>query len=205
MPPDVSFKIITDVDNPLLGANGAAEVFGPQKGASSLQVGQLEEGMASWCRLLETMSGKSLARVEGAGAAGGIAVPLMAYFNAEIVPGAQYVLSMLNFHEQVKWADIVITGEGKIDSQTLSNKAPKAVADAARQEGKPVIAIGGTVEPAALTLFTGGAFSFLSKPVSLDEAMHNAKTYLSEFSSELAKNILALKKSNKTSSNFFQQ
>lgn len=194
LPKNISIKIISDVDNPLLGDNGAATVFGPQKGATALQVIQLEQGLDSWCRLLEKESGKKLADVTGAGAAGGLAIPLMAWYNAETVPGAAYVLSVLNFEEQVRWADVVITGEGKIDRQTLNNKAPKAVADVARNAGKPVIAVGGIVEPEAAGLFTGGAFSFLNGPVSLEDAMKNAPKHLSFFSAELAKLILFLKK-----------
>ncbi len=187
---DITFRIITDVDNPLLGKEGAAAVFGPQKGATPEQVEQLEKGLTTWSRLLETESGRKLQDMKGAGAAGGLAVPLVAWANAEIVPGAAFVLSVLGFDEQVKWADVVITGEGKIDSQTLNNKAPKAVADAARKAGKPVLAIGGTVEPEASAVFDGGAFSFLNSPVTLPAAMANAKSYLYDFSSELAKLLL---------------
>lgn len=193
LPENISVKIISDVNNPLLGKKGAATVFGPQKGATPQQVRQLEEGLASWCRLLEKTSGKKLADVRGAGAAGGLAVPLMAWFNAETVPGAEFILSVIHLEEQVQWADLVITGEGKIDSQTQNNKAPKAVADMARKAGKPVIAIGGTVEPEAAEIFNGGTFCFLNGPVSLEEAMRNAKTHLSFFSAELAKLILLLK------------
>ncbi len=194
LPGNFSIKIISDVDNPLLGDNGAAAVFGPQKGADPQQVRLLEQGLGSWCRLLEKESGKKLADVSGAGAAGGLAVPLMAWCNAETVPGAAYVLSVINFEEQVQWADVVITGEGKIDSQTLNNKAPKAVADVASKAGKPVIAVGGIIEPEAAGLFTGGAFSFLNGPISLNDAMINAKKHLSFFSAEIAKLILVLKK-----------
>lgn len=187
----VTFRIISDVDNTLLGSEGAAAVFGPQKGAGEEQVRQLEKGLASWCHLLENDSGKNLAAVKGAGAAGGIAVPLLAWFNAEIVQGAQFILSLLDFNKQVQWADLVITGEGKIDRQTLNNKAPYAVASLARKAGKPVIAIAGTIEADAADVFNGGAYSFLISPVSLHEAMHKAKEYLFIFSSELAKTIIS--------------
>ncbi len=190
-PSGVTFKVISDVDNPLLGSQGAAAVFAPQKGAGPGQVKQLEQGLAFWCQLLEKDSGKKLAALKGAGAAGGIALPLVAWFNAQIVPGAPYILSMLNFEEQVQWADVVITGEGKIDRQTLNNKAPRAVADATRKAGKTVIAIAGSVEPDATEVFDGGAYSFLNSPVSLQDAIHNASKYLSVFSSELAKTILS--------------
>lgn len=90
----------------------------------------------------------------------------------------------------MQWADIVITGEGKIDSQTLNNKAPKAVADSASRWGKPVIAVGGSVESMASDPFSAGAFSFLPGPVTLDDAIKNASFYLDSFSTQLAKNLL---------------
>ncbi|WP_372950111.1 glycerate kinase [Mariniphaga sp.] len=188
LPNDISIKIICDVDNPLLGENGAATVFGPQKGATSKMVTQLEKGLANWAEILENESGKELANLKGAGAAGGIALPLLAYYRAEIVPGASFILSQLNFERQVEWADLVITGEGKLDSQTLHNKAPKAVADAARKAGKPVIAIGGTVQKEISNAFDG-VFSITPGPVSLEESMQHSPEMLFNLSFELAKLI----------------
>jgi glycerate 2-kinase len=189
--PDVSFKIITDVDNPLLGESGAASVFGPQKGAGPEMVLQLEKNLEHWSRLLENDSGRSLATMQGAGAAGGVALPLLAWFNAELVPGAEFVLSALDFEKHVRWANVVITGEGKIDSQTLRNKAPKVVADMARQAGKTVIAIGASVDPDASSVFNGGAFSILPGPLDLTTSIKNTKKYLYSFSVELAKLLIS--------------
>ena len=188
LPSNISIKIICDVDNPLLGQNGAATVFGPQKGATSQMVSQLEKGLAQWAEMLEKESGKELVNLKGAGAAGGIALPLLAFFHAEIVPGAFFVLSQLNFEKQVEWADLVITGEGKLDSQTLHNKAPKAVADAARKAGKPVIAIGGSVNKGISNAFDG-VFSISPGPVSLEESMQHSAEMLFDLSFELAKLI----------------
>jgi glycerate 2-kinase len=187
--PEVTFKIITDVDNPLLGETGAAKVFGPQKGATPEMVPVLEENLTIWCRLLEKNCGKNLSSIKGSGAAGGLALPLLAFFDAELVPGAEFILKALEFDKYVGWADIIITGEGKIDSQTLHNKAPKAVSDYARKAGKPVIAIGGAVETGATDIFDGGVFSFIPKPVLLEDSIVNAKKYLFDFSVELAKTI----------------
>lgn len=184
---DVTVKVITDVNNPLLGPEGAAAVFAPQKGAGAREVELLEGGLTNWCRLLEKSCGRRLDNIAGGGAAGGIAVPLMAYLNARVVPGTDFILDALKFEEQVQWADIVITGEGKIDSQTLNNKAPMGVATAAARAGKPVIAIGGSVDPLAAKIFTGGLFSFIPSPVSLQKAITNVRDYLFDFSLELAK------------------
>lgn len=192
LPSDISIKIICDVDNPLLGQNGAATVFGPQKGATPQMVNQLEKGLVNWAKILENESGKMLVNLIGAGAAGGIALPLVAFYHAEIVPGAFFVLSQLNFEKQVEWADLVITGEGKLDSQTLHNKAPKVVADAARKAGKPVIAIGGTVQKEISNAFNG-IFSITPGPVSLEESMQHSAEMLFDLSFELAKLIQSVR------------
>jgi glycerate 2-kinase len=188
---NVSVKIISDVNNPLLGPTGAVAVFGPQKGATLQSTPTLESGLSNWCHLLEAESGKELSSLKGAGAAGGIALPLVAFYDAEIVPGAEYVLSLLRFKEHLRWADLVITGEGRIDGQTLHDKAPGAVAKNARKAGKPVIAIGGSVEKEASEAFDG-MFSFIGKPLELSESIKNARRMLFEFSVQLAKLINAL-------------
>ena len=195
IPKLVSFKIICDVDNPLLGENGAAKIFGPQKGATPKMVAELEEGLKNFSNIIQKETGKQMEMVKGTGAAGGIAIPLMAFFNAELVAGADFVLNQLNFEEHVKWADLVITGEGKIDSQTLNNKAPMAAAKVARKFNKAVFAIGGTVETEASQAFDG-VFSIVNEPVDLEFAMTNAKQLLFNFSLEFAKaiNILNQKK-----------
>lgn len=189
--PKVSFKIITDVDNPLLGETGAATVFGPQKGADANMVRELEANLKAWNDLLERESQRQLSGLKGAGAAGGLALPLIAFFDTQLVAGAGFVLSALRFEAHAAWADLVITGEGKIDSQTLHNKAPKVVADFARKAGKTVIAIGAATEPEASHIFTGGAFSFLPGPVSTDDSVKHTKKNLSHFSYQLAKLIFS--------------
>ncbi len=190
---DISFEIICDVNNPLLGESGAAAVFGPQKGATPKMVTELEKGLKNWAKVIHSETEKRLECIEGGGAAGGMAIPLIAFYNARIVPGADFVLNQLNFEEHVKWADIIITGEGKIDSQTLNNKAPFAVAKMARKFNKPVIAIGGKLEKEASSAFDG-IFSFVNGPLNLEYAMKNAKQLLYDFSIELAKTIKILKK-----------
>ncbi|HDR51535.1 MAG TPA: glycerate kinase, partial [Mariniphaga anaerophila] len=109
-----------------------------------------------------------------------------AYFHAQIVPGAGFILSRLNFEKIVHWADLVITGEGKIDRQTLHDKAPKAVADQARKAGKPVVAIAGAIEKEASEAFDG-MFSFTNGPTSLDDSIKNSKKLVFDFSVELAR------------------
>lgn len=194
-PKNISFRIICDVDNPLLGKNGAAAVFGPQKGATHKMVNQLEIGLTNWAETIENETDKQVRNIKGGGAAGGIAIPLIAYFNAEMVAGADFILDQLNFKEHVKWADIVITGEGKIDSQTLNNKAPYAVAKVARKYNKAIFAIGGKVESDASGEFDG-IFSLVNGPMRLEYAMYNSKQLLYNFAFEFAKTILILAKKN---------
>lgn len=192
--PGISFKIISDVDNPLLGVNGAAEIFGPQKGATPEMVVQLEKGLKNWSQIFRRKTGKFIAEKPGTGAAGGIAIPLVSVFKAEIVPGADFILSKINFDVHVKWANLVITGEGCIDSQTMNNKAPFAVAQWAKKQNKPVFAIGGKVENIATTAFDH-IFSITSDTMDTDFGMINARQLLFDFTLRLAPIILKPKPS----------
>lgn len=190
--PQFGMKIVCDVDNPLLGDEGAAHIFGPQKGATPEMVPLLEIGLESWSAVIGEMTGKNLSNLPGAGAAGGIAVPLIAFFEAEIVPGANFVLSQLQFETHVQWADLVITGEGKIDAQTLNNKAPFAVAKMAKHHNKPVFALAGKIEKKGAEMFDG-AFSISNGAADLQTTMQGAKSLLFDASVQLAKTIHTLK------------
>ena len=185
-PRDLEIKIICDVDNPLLGEHGAANVFAPQKGANSAMVAELEKGLHHFSDLIFTKTGIQVQNMRGAGAAGGISIGLAAFLGAEIVEGANFVLDQVLFDEHAQWADIVITGEGRIDTQTLHNKAPFAVALRAKKYGKKVIAIGGSVEPFADSPFDA-IFSIINKPCSLEYAMQNSESLLAGVVFELAK------------------
>lgn len=176
-PGKVSIKIICDVDNLLLGEKGAAKVFGPQKGATPEMVFQLENGLRNWAKILAEETGRTVSGIRGTGAAGGISVPLISFFNAEIVPGAEFILSLLYLEEHMKWADLVITGEGKIDSQTIYNKAPFAVAQMAKKTHKPVYAFAGLVEEPVPEIFDGVICTSVEAN-SLSDAMQNARKYL---------------------------
>lgn len=180
--------IASDVTNPLLGENGAAEVYGFQKGATSQMIGDLTMGLKKYVTLLEQLSQKDLIGTGGGGAAGGIAIPLIALFNARIESGAELVLYLLGVVEELKSCNLVITGEGCIDSQTCHGKASATIAEAAQRVGIQVIAIGGTVKPEASYLFDG-IFSISSGPSSLEESMKNAYDLTKELSYELGKLI----------------
>lgn len=141
---------LSDVTNPLLGPQGSARVFGPQKGASPAQVRRLERALAVWARALNRDLGVSVAAVPGAGAAGGLGAGLLAFAGAQIVPGADWVLEKTGALKALKSADLVITAEGRLDKTSLYGKAPVALARAAKKAGVPCVAIGGQVESGAL-------------------------------------------------------
>jgi len=141
----ICFLVASDVDNPLLGPSGAASVFGPQKGASPAQVAQLDQALTRWAELTRAATGCDLAAVPGTGAAGGTGFAALCYLGTELVPGIDLVLDLIGFDAALAGAGLVITGEGSLDAQTLSGKAPMGVARAAARRGVPVAAVAGRV------------------------------------------------------------
>jgi glycerate 2-kinase len=135
--------VASDVDNPLLGPRGAAAIFGPQKGADSEDVRLLEAGLTSWSSVVCEAVGRDYADHPGAGAAGGTGFAALALLGAELRPGIELILDMLRFDEALAGADLVITGEGSLDEQSLSGKAPIGVARAAARQSVPVVAVAG--------------------------------------------------------------
>jgi glycerate 2-kinase len=138
--------VASDVDNPLLGPRGAAAIFGPQKGASAGDVRLLEAGLTRWSGVVCEAVGHDYADRPGAGAAGGTGFAALALLGAELRPGIELILDLLRFDEAVAGADVVITGEGSLDEQSLSGKAPIGVAQAAARASVPVIAVAGRTE-----------------------------------------------------------
>ncbi len=171
---NLTIKILCDVDNPILGKQGAARVFGPQKGATPEMVEVLEKGLKNWCRLLNKIGRKNISDIPGTGAAGGIAAPLLVFSNARIFNGAAFLLEKLRYEKHLAWADLIITGEGKIDGQTTGMKAPFVVAKRASKYKKPVIAIAGTAEKISPNPFHK-IITLVSENVSLKDAMENTK------------------------------
>lgn len=139
------FTVLCDVDNSLTGPCGASAIFGPQKGASESDVALLDRALARYGECLRDITGKDIASMPGAGAAGGTAAAFMAFFNAEMVPGIATALRLTGFDSIVSDASLIITGEGHIDAQTLSGKAPYGVLEAGMRKGVPVIALAGGV------------------------------------------------------------
>jgi len=169
-----TMRVACDVDNPLLGPRGAAVVYGPQKGATPAQIEKLEAGLAHFAKLVERDLGKSVTDVPRAGAAGGLGAGLLAFCDAQLEPGIDIILDVVRLAEKAAGAELIITGEGKIDSQTASGKAPMGALRIGQQLGVPVIAISGSISPDASQLNEHGfvaLFSCLREPMSLAEAM----------------------------------
>jgi glycerate kinase len=167
------FKVACDVDNVFFGERGAAYVFAPQKGADGRMVRELDRGLRHFADVVKIKLNKDIAFVPGSGAAGGMGGGLLAFLDAHLQPGIDLVLETLHFDEILSGADLVITGEGRMDRQTAMGKAPKGITDTARKQGIPVIAITGNVENAGIinTMGISGVFSVTPGPMSLDEAM----------------------------------
>ncbi|XOV91207.1 MAG: glycerate kinase [Bacteroidota bacterium] len=142
----IKIRILSDVTNPLLGPQGAAVVFGPQKGADQETVRKLEERLAHVANLLEQTSGKSIREMVGGGAAGGVTAGLHAAMGAEVIDGAEQILSWAAFDKYLEEAALLITGEGKIDTQTNYGKGPGLVARKAKEKGIRVVGLSGILD-----------------------------------------------------------
>ena len=166
-----------DVDNPLTGPKGASAIFGPQKGATPEMMAQLDANLAHYAGLISRDLGLRVDQVPGAGAAGGMGAALLAFFGAQLRPGIEIVMEAVGLEACVRDADLVITGEGRIDSQTIYGKTPIGVARLAKRYGKPVIGIAGSLSDDAGVVHGQGidaVFSVLSRVATLEEALAQA-------------------------------
>lgn len=187
---DAQLMIASDVDNPLCGPHGASHVFGPQKGADVNTVKQLDAALEHYAQVLKQQLNQDIASLPGAGAAGGTTASLVALFGAVIRPGIQVVLDMAHFDEHVRQADLVITGEGRIDGQSIHGKVPVGVAQRAKQFGVPVLAIVGDIGPGAEACYEYGIDAILStvnKAMPLQEAMEHSSELMLEAAERAAR------------------
>lgn len=168
---NVTIDVACDVGNVLLGRDGAAAIFGPQKGATPEQIDQLEAGLA---RLVEKTSRHDLADRPGSGAAGGLGFGMMAFFNATLRPGADVVFKAVGLERRLAAADVVVTGEGSLDAQSLGGKTTGSLVHAAGVAHVPCIALAGQVLLSDRQLLDAGfaaAFAIGRKPMSLEESI----------------------------------
>lgn len=173
----VSLEVACDVDNPLCGPKGASAVFGPQKGATPEMVTTLDQNLAHYADVIKQQLGNDIKHQAGAGAAGGMGAALLGLFNATLRPGIDIVMDAVNLHTLLDGADLVITGEGRIDSQTIHGKTPIGVARAAKKQGIPVVAIAGCLANDCHVVHDHGidsVFSAVSKAGSLEDAFRDA-------------------------------
>jgi glycerate kinase len=186
--PETSLIILCDVNNPLLGSEGAAAVFGPQKGAGPKDIPRLESALLRLKDKALAQTGKDMSAVPYAGTAGGAAAGLSVFLNASLVNGIDYFLETTGFEEALSKSNLVITGEGSIDEQTLQGKGPFGVADQAKKKGIPVIALAGKVpltENKALSEYFSALWPIGNGPADLDYAMKTTTENLTRTSAAI--------------------
>ncbi len=186
--PEISFILATDVVNPLFGENGAAMIYAPQKGASVEMVKILDQGLRNLDSVIIRHTKKQIANTPGAGAAGGIAAALMAYFDVTIVKGIELIFKASQLKTILKTVDMVITGEGKMDAQSTEGKVVGSIAQISQHYSKPCYAICGTIDFITDELYPPGitkAFEIGDKSLSLEEKIKNAYVLVQERAKEL--------------------
>ena len=186
--------VACDVDNPLCGQRGAAAVFGPQKGATPAMVAELDAALGHFAGCARAATGRNVADLAGAGAAGGLGAGLLFFTPAKLRPGVEIVLEAVKFAEVVKDAAFVITGEGRTDFQTAYGKAPVGVAKVAKQFDVPVFCISGGLGDGADDVLAQGidaVMSICSRPLSLDECMRDGATLIEEAAARLCRILQA--------------
>ncbi len=175
---EITIEAACDVDNPMIGPQGAARIYAPQKGASQHDVAVLEEGLTAFATLMPGINGTPAERIPGGGAAGGLGAALASFCGASLTPGSELILDALHFDQHCAKCNVVLTGEGSIDGQTVRGKAVSAVAQRACQLGIPVIALAGRVDrEAEETLKAVGLTSCISitdGPMTAEQAMKDA-------------------------------
>lgn len=192
----VKIRVACDVKNPLLGKNGAAFVFGPQKGATPAMVKTLDKALANYSKALVRAGLIKDSNNPGDGAAGGLGTGLRAFCNAEIVSGAELMMDITGLKKHLKNADMIITGEGCTDSQTSSGKLCAVISETAKKAKVPVLLLSGALKGDLKNIHKifDAAFSISTGPVSLDEAIKAASEYLLHAGKNIAGLIRALKR-----------
>ena len=158
----ITVEVMCDIDNPLCGDRGASAVFGPQKGADAAMVQRLDDGLAHLGRMIEQELGKSVVSLPGAGAAGGFGAGAAAFLDATLRPGIEVVLDLVHFDEHLHGCDLVLTGEGRMDGQSLGGKVPIGVSCRAKKQNVPVVAIVGITGPDIEPVYNEGITAVLT-------------------------------------------
>lgn len=180
---DSSITIMCDVTNPLTGPNGATYIYGPQKGANVETLDLLEEGMKNFERILNKYAGHEVSLVRGAGAAGGIGCGLMCFTGAQLTSGIDAVLKLVKFDELIKSADLIITGEGRVDHQSACGKVVHGIANYAKRADVPVVVIAGSIGSGSEAVYPLGVNTIVAlpeSPTTLEDCLNNAENLISK-------------------------
>jgi len=191
---DTTIEAVCDVDNPLYGPKGAAFVYGPQKGASPEQVKELDKGLKNLAEIIQNDLAIDVADMPGAGAAGGLGAGLYAFLGAKLCKGIDLIFDLVGLPEKLSGADLVLTGEGQIDFQTVFGKAPGGVGIAARAQGIPCFAIAGSIGKELGDLHKTGinaVFSLCHGPMTLEESMKLSKENVTRVTEQAVRAFLA--------------
>lgn len=186
----LTVETAVDVDNPLLGERGATAVFGPQKGATPEDVQRLDTALARFADLAAEALGADHRDMPGAGAAGGMGFAARAFLGATLRPGIELVMAQAGFEALLEGADLVITGEGQLDGQSLAGKTPVGVSRTARAKGIPVVVLAGRLAPGWQAAFDEGvtaAFALADGPMALDEALERCAELLADRAESLVR------------------
>ena len=185
---NVEVLVASDVSNPLLGDDGAARTFGPQKGATPHMVEVLEANLRHFANVVERDLGVRVHDTPGAGAAGGLGAGLMAFLRAKLEPGIDIVIEAVDLERRMQGADLVVTGEGMMDWQSLFGKTPLGVAQAAKRQGIPVVAIVGALGKDRQRVLGSGIdayFSIADGPLTLEDSVARARELLAETAAQV--------------------
>jgi glycerate kinase len=186
---NIKIEVACDVDNPLTGEKGASAIFGPQKGATAEMVALLDKNLGHYAAIIERDLGKKINEVPGAGAAGGLGGGLLAYLPSELKRGIEIVIEATGLSKIVEDADLVITGEGKIDGQTIFGKTPVGVAKTAKKYGIPVVGIAGNLSSDSHVVHEYGIdaiFSIVPGVILLEDAFKHAGEYVERTAANIA-------------------
>lgn len=187
---DVEILVACDVNNPLTGPGGASYIYGPQKGATQKMVKQLDQALVNYAALINNKLGMDIDKIPGSGAAGGLGAGLIAFLGARLVPGIDLVLDTIDFDRHLENCDLLITGEGKMDGQTLHGKAPFGAARRAKYKNIPVVALAGSIEGPEELFYQAGidaCFAIAGGPITLEESIRKGPALLKNTAIQVAR------------------
>lgn len=191
---ETQFIVACDVKNPLCGENGASAVYGPQKGATPQMVKELDHGLRHYASVIKEVLGKDIIHVEGTGAAGGLGAGLLVFCNAVLQSGIKTVLEAVNIEQHLKDTGLIITGEGKIDGQSVFGKGPVGIAEAAKPYHIPVMVLTGGIGEGAYKAYEYGISSIMpivNGSISLEESMGRGRELIEDASERMMRILKA--------------